>query len=277
MPSHNVMRPIPEVGYHFNGLHLYERSYTGRDGRPTHTHEEVYLIFLLQGIVEETRKRQTSVRIPSMLTLLPAGDPHATHFCGGARTFEIALPSPWIERLGQYSSLVERYANYETGLPTWLALRLYREFQHQDSATPLMLEGLLLELLAQMARETTDDREGSCPRWLRQARDFLHAHFTESLSVDAVAAAVGVHPAHLIRVFRQRYGCTLGDYVRRLRVEYASHLLAVSELPLSQIALDAGFADQSHFSRTFKSLTGMTPTGFQKVSGRAGLRQKMIP
>jgi AraC family transcriptional regulator len=266
-----------DASSHFNGLLFHERSYTGRDGRPMHTHDEVYLIFVLQGSVEETRKRQTFVRTPSMLTLLPAGDPHATHFCGGVRTFEIGLPSPWIERLGQYSSLVERYANYENGLPTWLALRLYREFQHQDSATPLMMEGMLLELLAQMARNQINSPEKHCPLWLRQARDFLHAHFTESLSVEAVAATVDMHPAHLIRTFRQYYGCTLGDYVRRLRVEYASHLLSASEMPLSQIALETGFADQSHFSRTFKSLTGMTPTEFQKVSGRAALKQKMLP
>lgn len=268
----------PEVNPQFSGLLFHERNYTGRDGRPTHIHAETYLIFVLQGMVEETRKRQTCVRTSSMLTLLPAGEPHATHFCGdGVRTFEIGMPTAWTERLGPYSSLVERYVNYENGLPTWLALRLYREFQHQDSATPLMLEGLLLELLAQMARNETNHQEKYSPLWLRQARDFLHAHFTESLAVETVAAAVDVHPAHLIRTFRQHHDCTIGDYVRRLRVEYASHLLSASEMPLAQIALDAGFADQSHFSRTFKNLTGMTPTEFQKLSGRAGLKQKMLP
>jgi AraC family transcriptional regulator len=277
MPSPDILQPELNICSHGNGLFFYERSYTGHNGRSTHAHEEAYLIFHLQGVVEETRQRQTVVRTPSMLTLLPAGDPHSTHFCGSVRTFEIALPSPWIERLGQYSSVVERYATYEKGLPTWLALRLYREFQYQDSTTPLMLEGLLLELLAQMTRDTTDGTAKIGPRWLCQVRDLLHAHFTESLSVAAVAAAVDVHPAHLIRAFRQHYGCTLGEYVRKLRVEYASHLLSSSEMPLAQIAYETGFADQSHFSRTYKSLTGMTPTEFQKISGRAGLKQKMIP
>ncbi len=172
-----------EVGCQFNGLGFYERSYSGRDGRPTHTHDEAYLILVLHGIVEETRKRQTEVRTPAMLTLLPAGDPHSTHFCGGVRTFEIALPAPWSERLGRYVSLMERYAIYQNDIPTWLSLRLYREFRHQDSATPLMLEGLLLELLAQMARGGREDEATPGSRWLVQARDFLHAHFTESLSL----------------------------------------------------------------------------------------------
>jgi AraC family transcriptional regulator len=143
--------------------------------------------------------------------------------------------------------------------------------------TSLMLEGLLLELLAAMSRDGTNRAESHPPRWLRQARDLLHAHFTESLSPDAVAAAVGVHPSHLMDGFRQHYHCTLGDYVRRLRVEYAAHLLAASEMPASQIAYAAGFADQSHFCRTFKQLTGMTPTQFQKASGvNPGLRQEIL-
>ena len=77
---------------------------------------------------------------------------------------------------------------------------------------------------------------------------------------------MGIHPSHLMESFRQHYHCTLGDYVRQLRIEYATHLLSASDLPASQIAHTAGFADQSHFCRTFKRLTGMTPTEFKKAT-----------
>lgn len=145
--------------------------------------------------------------------------------------------------------------------------------------TPLIPEGLLLELVAEMARQTTSDAvENRCPRWLRQAKDFLHAHFTETVSPDALAAAVGVHSSHLMRGFRQHFQCTVGDYLRQLRIEYACHLIATSDTPLSEIAYIVGFSDQSHFNRTFKILTRMTPREFQKVSGRsASLRQKIVP
>jgi AraC family transcriptional regulator len=154
---------------------------------------------------------------------------------------------------------------------------MHREFLQRDNLTPLALEGMLLELLAQMTRESSGGGESQCPRWLRQAQDFLHAHFTESLSVEAVAAAAGVHPSHLMRGFRRHCRCTIGDYVRRLRVEYACHLLSTSGAPAAEIARTVGFADQSHFTRTFKGCTGMTPAAFQKVSGRASRRQELIP
>ena len=86
--------------------------------------------------------------------------------------------------------------------------------------------------------------------------------------MDALAAAVGVHPSHLMRAFRQHHGCTVGEYVRRLRLEYACHLLSTTATSLTQTALDAGFAGQSHFNRAFKAFTGMTPSEFRGLSGR---------
>jgi AraC family transcriptional regulator len=77
--------------------------------------------------------------------------------------------------------------------------------------------------------------------------------------------------------FRQHFHCTVGDYVRRLRVEYAIHLLSTSDMSAAWIAHTVGFADQSHFCRTFKRLTGMTPLQFQKISrGDPSFRQKIL-
>ena len=97
-----------------------------------------------------------------------------------------------------------------------------------------------------------------------EATDFVRAHFTESLTSEAVAFAAGVHPSHLMRAFHQRHGCTVGEYVRRLRIEYACHLLTNSDIPLGQIALEVGFCDQGHFGRAFKADTGLSPGKFRR-------------
>jgi AraC family transcriptional regulator len=270
----NLSQPMHDN--HIKDLSFHLRSYLDNDGRATHAHEETHLIFVIQGRVEERRLRQTFVRTPDTLFLLPSGEPHSTHFCGGVTTFEIAMTSAWAERLRPYSSLVERPSTIQGGRPIWLARRLYDEYRHRDDLTALMLEGLLLELLAQMARDASETASSVIPRRMALARDFVHAHFTESLTVAQVAAAAGVHPAHLTRSFRQQLGCTLGDYIRRLRIEFASHLLLTSATPLSQVALETGFSDQSHFTRTFKSITGMTPTEFQKTPSRAALKPRTI-
>jgi AraC family transcriptional regulator len=78
-----------------------------------------------------------------------------------------------------------------------------------------------------------------------------------------IAAAAGIHPVHLARVFRRHCGYTLGDYVRKLRVDFAARQLLATDEPLAGIAFAAGFSDQSHFTKVFKRQTGMTPADFR--------------
>jgi AraC family transcriptional regulator len=265
------VHPRFEARYDVGCLHFAEVSYSSSCA-PCHSHEEVTLFLVLQADLRHNCRKQSTMIAPSTLAFLPAGEPHANQFEEGVKLFEIMVEEHWLKRLRQVSALVSEPADFSNSPPVWLAMRLYREFQHQDNLTPLTLEGLMMELLAEMSRGTGNIAEKKVPHWLRQARDFLQAHFTENVSLDMMAAAVGVHPDHLTRAFRLHYQTTIGDYARRLRVEYACHLLSTSELPLAQLALDTGFADQGHLSRIFKSRTGMTPAEFRKYSGRAGLR-----
>ncbi len=159
---------------------------------------------------------------------------------------------------------LDRTIRHSSGLPNWLALRLYREFLRGDGASPLALEGLALELLAESSRHGPIPLDRETPRWLLRVRDLLHSRFPDDLPLAAVAAEGGVHPAHLARAFRTHFGCTVGDYVRRLRVEDACLQLATSDAPLVAIALDSGFADQSHFAKTFRRQMGMTPGEYRR-------------
>jgi AraC family transcriptional regulator len=93
----------------------------------------------------------------------------------------------------------------------------------------------------------------------------VHDGFTERWSLAELAAAASVSADHLARAFRRHQGCTVGEYVRRLRVELACRLLAESEEPLAQVALAAGFSDQSHFTKVFRRRMGTTPAAFRKL------------
>jgi AraC family transcriptional regulator len=151
-----------------------------------------------------------------------------------------------------------------------LAASLYREFRNEDGLAPLAMEGLALEFLAVAARSAERSVPSAPPRWLRQVRDALHDRFRESVSLQELARDVGMHPAHLARTFRRYYGCTVGDYVRNLRVERGREELTATDRPLIEIALMLGYADQSHFSTAFKRHTGMTPSAFRHAFGAHG-------
>jgi AraC family transcriptional regulator len=96
-------------------------------------------------------------------------------------------------------------------------------------------------------------------------KEFLRENFHAPPRLNEIAAAVDIHPTHLARVFRQFEHCTVGDYIRQLRIEFARERILKSNEPLVQIALAAGFADQTHFTRSFKRITGMAPTEFRSI------------
>jgi AraC family transcriptional regulator len=149
----------------------------------------------------------------------------------------------------------------------WLALQLYTEFCTPDSASSLSIEGFSLALLGELARQKPSaERRGARPRWLRRAVERIDSGFLDSLSLTALAADVQIDPTHLARTFRQHYGCTMTEYVRRLRIEYAKRELLATSRPLSELALAAGFTDQAHFSRVFRQLTGLTPGAFRRAA-----------
>ena len=80
---------------------------------------------------------------------------------------------------------------------------------------------------------------------------------------QALAAHVHKHPVHVAKAFRKAYGETIGDCQRRFRLEKARHLLCKGGMPLAEVALECGFANQAHFSRTFKAAFGSTPTRYR--------------
>ena len=98
------------------------------------------------------------------------------------------------------------------------------------------------------------------------AREILRENASEPPSLEALAGTVGVHPVYLARQFRRRYHCTIGEYLRQLRIEAACREISGAQIPLSVVAANAGFYDQSHFSNTFKRYTGMTPTQYRAIT-----------
>jgi len=142
---------------------------------------------------------------------------------------------------------------------------MYRAFSRRDELSDLELHGLLLEFWIAVSRvRLPQDANGS---WLGRVERLLKDRYQESVSPYEIAQEVAVHPAHLMREFRRRHGCTVGEYVRAIRVERACELLRCSKLTCAEVAHTVGFADQSHFNRTFRQRLGVTPMEYVKQVG----------
>jgi AraC family transcriptional regulator len=249
---------------HTAGLHLVETLHKPNASVPWHTHQWPYITFVLRGGYTEECEGKTSHIREGDVVLHGAGEAHANRIHDvDSHLLNVEFTQCWLDRISACGATLDsRFI--ATGVDfRHLGNRLHSELWSEDHISSLSIEALALELTADIARRRSDE-----PRnrpWLQKATDYLRATFKESPTLAEVAQAVGVHPVHLAREFRRRQGLTVGEYIRRLRVELACHELVTSEQPIVDIAVKAGFCDHSHLTRVFQRHTGLTPTEFRKL------------
>jgi len=98
---------------------------------------------------------------------------------------------------------------------------------------------------------------------IRDLKEYLATHYSETVSLDQLAGKYGMSASHLSRIFSQTCGLTLFEYLNRLRIEKACHLLKHSELPVIDISATVGYNNLSFFNRYFRRITGMTPREYR--------------
>lgn len=228
---------------------------------PKHSHEYTTIFMTLAGCGRDHLIGREFDCRPSSILVRPAGEEH-THDYGreGIHGLVIEVKPDRLKSIGSISSVLDRVGCYQDIFLNSLVTRTLMESRIMDSASELAIEGLALEMLAHLARrQTATATISKPPRWLDQAVEFIRAHFAQPLTLSQIAAQVGVHSAHLTAVFRRNYGCSVGEYIRRLRVDQAACQVMWSTTPLAEISANAGFYDQSHFTKHFKRYTGLAP------------------
>lgn len=250
------------------GLHLTENAYVPRIKVPRHAHRYACFCFVLEGSYREIYHKNVIECRPSQLIFRPAGEVHSDHFGPRrVRCFIIEVETEWFLRLQGHAIPLDTPTRFQSCSIRWLVMKLRNECRRTDDVTPMAVEGIMLEIGAEIFRQSTKTywRKES-PLWLKKAKEILHDNFSERMTLRSIAESVGVHPVHLATAFRQHYHCTVGEYIRRLRIEFASRQILETDAPLVDIALAAGFTHQAHFSRAFKRLTGLTPAEFRSAS-----------
>ena len=247
------------------GFSLSETRYLPGSTLPRHSHESHYFCFVLSGSYKERYERKVRSCEPLMILYHPAGELHAQSFeTTAVDLFRIEV-NPARLRYPSQPSLSMDGCDFRGGAPVGLAHKLYQEFREPDAVSHLAIEGLGLELIAALARDS-ERRINSLrqpQRWLGQAHELVRSRYLERLTLNDIAGAVGVHPVTLAREFRHYYDCTVGQMVRRERIAFACRQLLKPEESIAGVAVSAGFYDQSHFAKAFKRLTGMTPACYR--------------
>jgi len=250
-PDHiGASGPVRIAEFHSSGAHAFS----------THAHECLMVTLLLAGSYRERGGAVALDHRPFSLACHPPGFEHEDAFgAAGARLLVIELA-----RDTAFANLPELSHETPRQLESTVALRaalgLRGELVAGRLACALTVEGLLLDLLTDATRETRSHRVGR-PRWLAEVVERLRSGYQEPISLASIARDANVHLGHLWRMFRRLEGCSPTTYVQRLRCRHV--LRGIGErrqaASLSDLALEAGFSDQSHLTRVFRRVMGTPP------------------
>jgi AraC-like DNA-binding protein len=187
--------------------------------------EDGYVGVVLEGVCEKTFVHGSRSLGAGSAFTMPAGAFHSTAFGRCATKVLVLHPVEGEAPAVPWPRLLRAFREARGAGPLGAGWRLAGELHAHDDAWALAAEGLCLELISGYI----------------------------------------LHPVYLARSFRERYGVSIGEYLRRVRLDWAAAQLAATETSLAVLAADAGFADQSHFTRAFKRHAGLTPARYRRA------------
>ena len=240
-----------------DGLRVGEVEMAATTRLAPHRHAWGQLCFVLEGRYDELWGGRPQRLTAGDLFYRPPGFTHANRFDGGVTTLLISVAP---------RRLVALAGAGPHRLPPWTVGPLHREIE------PLLGgargdAGLLEDLASLLLSRVGEAGDAPAPAWLLAAEAVVRRRLDRPLGLGSVAGEVGVHRATLAAGVRRHRGCTFGELVRRARVRHAADLLRHGDRPLADVALECGFADQPHLTRTFRRMTGTTPARFRTSKG----------
>jgi AraC family transcriptional regulator len=144
---------------------------------------------------------------------------------------------------------------------------LLGHMEHAAHGTLLEAASLLRKQLDSQVAEGNSDGRGRLLAWqARKVQDYIDGHITGPVPVSDLCALVRFSEAHFSRSFKRTFGESPHAFVIRRRLEVAAQYMLQTDVPLSDIALRCGFADQAHLSRLFRHASGLTPSGWRRIS-----------
>lgn len=228
---------------------------------PRHAHERSSLAFVQKGSHIDEVSDRSDLAESATVVVMPRGMPHRNRIGKtGSRLLLVSLEPAFVERV----PFPSRWRSIRCGSLARIFIRLSQTLRLPLETEKETIEELVLELLESVG----DPREissSTAPRCVQVARAHLKENASGPLQFRDVAREAQVDVAYLSRAFRRVEGCTMGEYLRRLRVRKAAALIASRRMPLAQVAFSVGFADQSHLSRVFKNELGITPLRYQQL------------
>ena len=171
--------------------------------------------------------------------------------------------------LGLSQNIKDDYELLELGMKVYDGLYTWAKHLHQQKHTQAPVEQLLLEVYHKYLKQGNAKK---APEWTRELKEMIQDQLDTNMamSLHQVSEQLEINPTYLSREFSKYFeNLSFGEYIRKMRIEKAIHLMDTTTYSLTEIAYLTGFSDQSHFTRIFKKQTGQIPTVYKKNSRKS--------
>jgi AraC family transcriptional regulator len=233
-----------------------------------HRHSEAVIGLLVRGTYDESIAGRTVHPGPATVLIKPPETPHANRI-GRSGTDTILVQIPAARLSDDWLNLFARPAIYLDTSVMGLTQAMLRELHRADSMATLGLGSLIMELTTIVCRGSRRGRGYSARQsWLQRVREQLHDVTNPQPALEDLATTAGVHRAHLAKAFRAAFGCTVGEYLRSVRLQRFADRLVATEIPIARLAVELGFYDQPHLTRCFRRAFGHTPMRWRRLHRR---------
>ena len=253
--SGNILQLIECEGF-ITSKTSYEYEYN----KSEHYHSNPHLSFILNGAHTESKHNQTQIKTTTDTLFYHSGELHKTiSHSPKTQNLNLEFDSNFLEKFEISENQLKVAVNKNISSHLFI-LKFNTELTLNDSITQTSLYSLLFNFISE-----SNGKDYKDIKWCLQLKEILNDNWNINYSLNDLSLLLKVHPITISKHFPKYFGCTLGEYIRKIRVIRSLDLIKSTDYSLSEIAYLCNFSDQSHFIRTFKHFTGFNPKSFRKL------------
>lgn len=222
-------------------------------------------------------KRNCEQRNVGDVAICPEGITHRCNWEATSRFMILAMEPELLKQMGQdwmnpdQIELIPRFSTGEDVLMHGILTRFREELEAGEIGNYLLIDSLKIALAIHLLQrysttkpKPAEANNGLSKAKLQQVKEYINEHLVQDLKLNEIAAIAQLSPYHFSRLFKESMGVTLHQYILQRRIEKAKYLLQYNQFSISEVATKTGFFDQSHLTRYFRQIVGVTPKQFLK-------------
>jgi AraC family transcriptional regulator len=258
----NYLGNAKKVYTNGQGISIIETEYKQKVFEGWHSHENTHITLFLKGGTIEKRKNDNIAVSPGTVLFYHADEIHLNqNTLFPSKNINLEIDENHLKSF----EISEELLKTGTADPVKTKLLLLKTY-HECMVNDAFSKDSMTMLLADFASgQNYLESFSKCPNWVFVLYELLNDCWNENPSLQDLSKILNISPISISKHFPKYFGCTLGEYIRRLKIDRSIPLIQKSTASLTEISFECGFSDQSHFIRTFKQQTGFLPKKFQNL------------